>query len=484
MYRETGEPNYLHQAITYVERQKGRLLHKFISEPDYARQFRVSDAARDSVQQLQYRVTQNEALLANPGDADQDSLRSLTAELYAKLETLSKNNASRYPEYTRSVRLAPDLELNRFRPPGNTYLVDYYLGDTILLAFIISPHGEMRVEQLDRPADLTQLTADVLRDPASAASLYRLLLDPVLAEIPESAALLFLLDGELWRVPFAALRRDNTYLIEKHPVSYAYSLASLGREAVKTDRRFLGFGISYGNPVASNETAVQDRSSIRMGASGYLRYAGREVSKVASIMGGNHWLEEEVTPARFKLTAEGAEIIHLAMHGIQSANPLASGLLFHSDSVPGDYTLLTMGEVLQRQIPSELVTLSACHSGHGPLEVNEGVQSIARAFTFAGARATLASNWEANDEVTYRIIGHFYERLDAGDAKNVALQSAIKTFLSEASPAERDPRNWANLVLTGEVRPLPSRQASYWPWLLGALILAGAGAWAYAKRPA
>ncbi len=482
-----GGDRYLRQALIYVERQKGRLLKTFISEPGFAQRFRVLEEVRDSVQNLQFRITRNNNSLA--ADAQNpDSLRAVTVRLYTELAALNSRNAARYPEYVRSVRQLPDPDLANHLPPANTYLIDYYYGKEIFLAFIVGPQGQLRAVSLPNPGDLNDVARATLQDTLVANQLFEQLLSPVLADIPPGAALQIVPHGELWNVPFAALRRSGSYLIETHPLSYGYSLVNLlegnNRNNSSKEQQFVGFGISYGSPVVLNEPPVQDRNSKRMGAAGYLRYATDEVSEVASRLDGKFWLNEEVTTAKFWAAAEETEVLHLAMHGIQDDNPLASGLLFHSDSVPGDYTLLTMGEVLLSQVPAELVVLSACHSGYGPLEINEGAQSIARAFTFAGARSTLASNWEANDEITYRIVTRFYERLAAGEAKNVALQSAIVDFLSEASPAERDPRNWANLVLTGEVRPLPSRQASYWPWLLGALILAGAGAWAYAKRPA
>ena len=60
---------------------------------------------------------------------------------------------------------------------------------------------------------------------------------------------------------------------------------------------------------------------------------------------------------------------------------------------PGE---LSRGEHLN----DELVALSACDTGTGRLEGEEGIASLERAFFYSGARAVLASLWTANDVYT------------------------------------------------------------------------------------
>jgi hypothetical protein len=99
------------------------------------------------------------------------------------------------------------------------------------------------------------------------------------------------------------------------------------------------------------------------------------------------------------------------------------------------------------------------------------MQSIGRAFTAAGSRATITSTWEARDDATHDILVDFYRELHNGQPKDLALQQAIKSFLKAGSETDRMPNNWANLTLTGSVQPL-GKPLPWWLLGLGLLSLA------------
>jgi CHAT domain-containing protein len=46
---------------------------------------------------------------------------------------------------------------------------------------------------------------------------------------------------------------------------------------------------------------------------------------------------------------------------------------------------------------ADLVTLSACDTGAGRLQGEEGITNLVRAFLFAGAKSVVASLWVASD---------------------------------------------------------------------------------------
>ena len=107
---------------------------------------------------------------------------------------------------------------------------------------------------------------------------------------------------------------------------------------------------------------------------------------------------------------------------------------------------------------AELVTLSACDTGSGRLQGEEGIASLERAFFYAGARSVLASLWTANDVYTTTLMQHFYRHLAQGQDEGRALQQAkielIQEFANQPSPFY-----WAGFTLAGEAsRPIIPNQ--------------------------
>jgi CHAT domain-containing protein len=101
-----------------------------------------------------------------------------------------------------------------------------------------------------------------------------------------------------------------------------------------------------------------------------------------------------------------------------------------------------------------MVVLSACNTGAGQLAKGEGIMSLTRGFVYAGVPSIVMTNWEVNDETGSIIMGHFYDNLRNGDAKDVALQKAKIEYLTEANQLKSHPYFWSAYVLVGDSTPL------------------------------
>jgi len=99
---------------------------------------------------------------------------------------------------------------------------------------------------------------------------------------------------------------------------------------------------------------------------------------------------------------------------------------------------------------TELVILSACQSGAGEVKIGEGVMSLRRAFTIAGAESVLASHWNVSDRGTGLLITEFIRRWQAGAPRGKAWREAQLSLLHSEEFA--NPYFWAAFTLTGQWR--------------------------------
>lgn len=472
LYRETGQASYLEDAYYFASSQKSNLLNRYLNSPNLAQTMGVPQEVIDEQQDLELRVLILEQQLNTAEEVDKAALREELLAVNRELDVQRETIAQDYPAFSQALRGYERLDLAAATEAldPNQLVVEYFLSDSSVYVFTIDQDGLEHLV-LPRPDNLTELVAQANTDEDAAALLYQAIVAPAIAEKDNITRLQFIPDGDLWQASFAALRNGDRYLIQDYAISYAYASAMLfaDRSGLDVGEGYLGNGISY-EDIIRRINASPSRSAVgnQLRDLGPLPFARREVNEAAAVMGGVERINTEATKARFLEEGPRAGILHLAMHGIINDNPMENALVFRGEQ--DTFDLLTMQEVLARKFPAALTILSACHSGNGPLQQNEGVQSIGRAFMAAGSRSTITSAWEAQDEATYKILTEFYAELDAGVPLDVALQTATTAFLQSETKANRNPINWANLKLHGAVAPIGG-QTNWWIWGLGLAAL-------------
>jgi hypothetical protein len=118
-------------------------------------------------------------------------------------------------------------------------------------------------------------------------------------------------------------------------------------------------------------------------------------------------------------------ILHFALHGFSDTNiPERTALLLAADNDSAEDGLLQDREIRDLRLAADLVTLSACDTGIGRLQGQEGISSLLRSFLLAGARSVVASLWQVDDRSTGVLMKHFYSYLSKGEDKSNALRLA------------------------------------------------------------
>lgn len=94
--------------------------------------------------------------------------------------------------------------------------------------------------------------------------------------------------------------------------------------------------------------------------------------------------------------------------------------------------ILTAYEVANTNLSNtELVVLSACETGRGDIDNNEGVMGLRRAFKLAGAQKIMVSLWKVPDAATAMLMSHFYAYYLGGKSIQDAFRLAQEKIRAE-----------------------------------------------------
>lgn len=107
--------------------------------------------------------------------------------------------------------------------------------------------------------------------------------------------------------------------------------------------------------------------------------------------------------------------------------------------------ILTAYEISQMNLSNtELVVLSACETGLGDIQGNEGVYGLQRAFKIAGAKYLMMSLWQVPDEETKEFMISFYRNWLY---EKLSIPEAFRIAQKEMREKYSNPYLWAGFVL-------------------------------------
>ena len=263
--------------------------------------------------------------------------------------------------------------------------------------------------------------------------LYGWLIQPIESELDKTntKTLVFVLDGDLRNIPMALLYDGQQYLLEKYAIALTTGLELLDPKPLERQNlRVLTAGLT----------------EARHGYSP-LAYVDDELEQIESQVSGELLINQEFTSTELQaqIASQPFSVVHLATHGKFSSQPEETFVLAWDKPISMDELnsiLRSRGENLSEAI--ELLVLSACQTAAGDKRAALGLAGVA---VRAGARSTIASLWNADDESTAALMSQFYrELLNNQITKAEALRLAQLHLLREGY---QHPRFWAPYVLIG-----------------------------------
>jgi CHAT domain-containing protein len=369
---------------------------------------------------------------------------------------------------TRS-RETVGLEQIQQAVPPSTVLLEYVIADPSSYCLTISRSGS-RIVRLGSKTLIEALVVAYLKAVKAklpAATEARRLYDALVRPIPEAAqkeSLIIVRDGQLHLVPFDGLREvSGQYVAETRKVIYSPSATAfylLTEQRLRSSTRHNALlaigGIQYSrSPMnRSGLTRGYDRSGfVDLPSSGdEVRIAQATFPKKETKL----LLGTSATEAAFKAVGLAEyRVIHLAVHGFaDSTFPDRAALVLLSDQLAGEDGFLQASEIVQLRFDADLVVLSACDTAVGPLQGQEGIANLSRAFLLAGARTVISTLWQIDDSSSLFLMKRFYAHLSANGSAASALTAAkrdmLRTFGRKALPYQ-----WAGFTIEGAAgRPM------------------------------
>jgi CHAT domain-containing protein len=348
--------------------------------------------------------------------------------------------------------LAAEIRLSA--PPGHVALDYALIGDTLVTWTIRGDTIRVQGQPVDRDTFMLiveQVNAALESSARDAEAipglrlLYDWLIRPVRGYLgPSGTPLIIVADGEVGRVPFAALLDSarNEYLVRDYPVRYAPTLADAARPA-SVHHGSAGPALLVANP------AFDEAQYPRLYP---LKNAGKEVDSLLGLYPDRVVLKDSVaTRDAFLASARSASLIHYAGHAVfDDARPERSHLVLAGADTTGRLTAEAVSTMRLGGV--RLVVLSACRTLPSREGRSGGFAGLSGALLTAGAGGVVGSLWQVSDQLTRPLMQAFHEEYRKADPAN-ALRNAQLRMLDSDDPKLSSPAAWAGFRYTGAERP-------------------------------
>lgn len=484
-YAITKDTADLALAFSISEKNKGQILLESLQESNAENFGEIPDSLLQKETNLQVNLANLEKkrlqanqigdlTLAQTLDRDIFSLKEQQAHLLQYFE-------SNFPNYFDLKYQTATLQITQIQKEllaPNQSLVEFFIGDTMIYIFHITAEKiegfsiekdfplEDWVWQMRRgifyyhtgsKKERVTLNETYL---TTANELYQKLIAPIpnlhdrLLLIPDGALNYLPFDALLTEIPANKNRfKGHQYLIKRHQISYVYSahlLAEMRRPVLKKATKTLA---AFAPNFASNNQGLQP-----------LKNNEAEAKMVQELFDGDVFVKENASIHQFLTKAEKYQILLLATHGKANATVGDYSFLAFTQLPEIDNNLLYVKDLYAIELAAEMVVLSACETGVGTYEAGEGVVSLARGFSFAGAKSVVTSLWAVNDKSTSELMQFYFQNIKNGQCKDVALQQAKLDYLEKC--AAPHPYFWAAFIGIGNMDAIDVQEGIGWGWIL------------------
>jgi len=348
---------------------------------------------------------------------------------------------------------------------------DYYSNpERILLMAITKENIGFHTYAGDTLVKLAAYFNSLVANPSSSESgivrtgdsICQMIFGPFREMIKDKNSLLIIPSPDTWMLSFECLsftenNNANQYLLYKYKIYKENSLYTWLNTA-GSDRdpvRVLTVSPTFNRSIRNQIALLSKRDGTELSLPGSLQ----ECSEIRRIFPTYSLTGKEATRDRFKSLAPRYPVLHISTHGISLNNkPGDLNLAFYSGpETPASESYIGLHEILNMNLNSSLVVLSACKSALGEKNKSEGGINLAWAFRQAGAKSVVVSLWDVNDYASSQIMPSFYRHMADGITKPEALRMAKLDFLNDPDNPLKHPYFWACFDFIGDDQSLTSK---------------------------
>lgn len=343
-------------------------------------------------------------------------------------------------------------EIQEGLPPG-TAMLNYFSLPDKLIGWVISNHGLEGHRQIGlTPNRLSELSNRLLEGISKSSASYQeargrlalAVLDPFREILAPFQSVIVVPDLDLSRVPFTllddGLRANPDFASRtwsKSPSASSFILALRNSAAGPPSNHA---PLIIGSPI---NTEARDSLGLED-----LPHAAEEALAIGKIWGSEPFLGGAGTEELFRSKTRNAPIIHFAGHaGSDPRRPARNWMVLAPTK--SDDGILYAHEIPDTWSGSQLVVLSACEGGVGPIAPSEGVQSLTTTLLARGVSAVIASQWKAHDSSTKDLMVAFHQHYKSTNDLNLSLRFAQDRL------RETHPYYWAGFEVWGGLAKPP-----------------------------
>jgi tetratricopeptide (TPR) repeat protein len=391
---------------------------------------------------------------------------------YAKLQ---------YPTPTRLADIQQQLT-------PNTLLLQYSLGAEASYLWVVS-NSSITTYKLPKNSDLeasVKLFQNDILDPfvtapfyKSAQALTQQILGPAANQLSQKR-LLIVPDGVLHKIPLAALAqpglKDYKPLLETHEITYLPAASLIFPQY--PDRPLAPKTIALlADPIFSpkddrlprkttptkqpelTETIARDRAARSLSLA-RLPGTAIEAKAIASLVPESQRTIVTGFDSNYPWVTNNPKLnqyryLHLATHGIfDQERPELSSLILSLYTPNGEPQkgFLRLPDLFNLDLPTEMVTLSACQTGLGNSIPGEGLVGMTRGLMYAGAKRVTVSLWDVPDDETAQLMQQFYRNLFDSKGTKMSHSAALRSAQLQMWQQGIHPYYWSAFVMQGEWR--------------------------------